>query len=117
VEIPAPGQLFDIVVTLRQGAAAKAVLRFGTNTVTYDFKQQLLDEMPLPMKDGMVTFRVVVDRPMYEVVGGKGSCYKTSARKDQGKPLGTLSLNAEGGDLTVVSLVAYEMKSIWKKQP
>jgi fructan beta-fructosidase len=117
VEIPAPGQLHDIEVTLRQGSATKAVLRFGENTVTYDFKQQRLDEMPLKMTDGTVTFRVVVDRPMYEVVGGKGSCYKTSARKDQGKPLGTLSLNAEGGDLTVVSLVAYEMKSIWKKQP
>ncbi|MCX6874012.1 MAG: hypothetical protein NTW21_09420 [Verrucomicrobia bacterium] len=117
VEIPAPGQLFDIVVTLRQGTATRAILCFGQNTVTYDFQQQRLDEMPLKPEDGTVTFRVITDRPMYEVVSGKGSCYKTSARKDQGKPLGTLSLNSEGGDLTVVSLVAHEMKSIWKKQP
>lgn len=30
-------QLFDIVVTLKQGTATKAVLRFGENVATYDF--------------------------------------------------------------------------------
>jgi len=82
--------------------------------VTYDFAGQKLDEMPLKMKDGKVTFRVLVDRPMYEVVGGGGACYKTSGRGDMGKPLGTISLTAEGGSLTVESIKTYEMKSAWK---
>jgi fructan beta-fructosidase len=107
--------LFDILVTLKQGTAAKAVLRFGENVATYDFAAQKLDEMPLKMKDGKVTFRVLVDRPMYELIGGGGACYKTSARRDMGQPIGKISLTAEGGSLTVESLKAYEMTSIWNK--
>jgi len=107
-------QLFDIVVTLKQGTASKAVLRFGECAATYDFAAGKLDEMPLRMKDGRVTFRVLVDRPMYELIGGGGACYKTSARRDMGKPVGRISLAAEGGSLTVESLEAYRMKSAWK---
>jgi len=110
-------QLFDIVVTLKKGTAAKAVLKFGGNKATYDFGAQKLDEMPLKMKDGKVTFRVLVDRPIYELIGGGGACFKTSGRRDDmGKPVGTISLSAEGGSLTVESLKIYEMKSAWKKK-
>jgi fructan beta-fructosidase len=116
IKLDVKDQLFDIVVTLKNGTDSKAVLQFGENKVTYDFAAQKLDEMPLKLKDGRVTFRVLVDRPMYEVVGGGGACYKTSARRDMGKPLGTISLTAEGGSFTVESLQAHEMTSAWKKQ-
>ena len=109
-------QLFDIAVSLTKGTASRAVLRFGENAVTYDFASQQLDEMPLKLKDGKVTFRVLVDRPMFEVVGGGGECFKTSGRGDMGKPLGTISLSAQGGSLTIESLKAYEMNSAWKKR-
>ena len=109
-------QLFDIVVTLKKGTASKAVLQFGDNRATYDFAAQKLDEMPLKMQGGTVTFRVLVDRPMYELIGGGGACYKTTGRRDKGKPIGTISLSAEGGSLTVESLKAYEMTSTWKKK-
>jgi len=115
VKFDVKDQLFDIVVTLKKGTARKAVLRFGENAATYDFAAEKLDEMPLAMEDGKVTFRVLVDRPMYELVGGGGACYKTSGRRDMGKPIGTISLTAEGGSLTVESLEAYEMKSAWKR--
>jgi fructan beta-fructosidase len=114
VEFDVQDQLFDIVVTLRQGTASKAVLRFGENVVSYDFAAQKLDEMPLKMKDGEVTFRVLVDRPMYELIGGGGACYKTSPRRDMGKPVGTISLSADGGTATVESFKAYEMASVWE---
>ncbi len=114
VKFDVKDQLFDVVVTLKKGTASKAVLRFGENAATYDFAAQKLDEMPLAMKDGRVTFRVLVDRPMYELIGGGGACFKTSGRRDAGKPLGTISLGAEGGSLTVESLKIYEMKSAWK---
>ena len=104
-------------LSVRKGTASKAVLRFGGNRATYDFNGQTLDEMPLRMKDGKVTFRVLVDRPMYELVGGDGACYKTSGRRDMGKPLGTISLTAEGGSLTVESFKVYTMKSAWKASP
>jgi len=109
-------QLFDIVVTLQKGTAKKAVLRFGDNAATYDFAAEKLDEMPLRMKDGKVTFRVLVDRPMVELIGGGGACFKTSSRRDQGKPIRKISLSVEGGSLTVESLAIYEMKSAWKRK-
>jgi len=109
-------QLFDILVSVKQGTASKAVLDFGGNQVTYDFTAQKLGEMPLKPKDGKVTFRVLVDRPMFEVIGGGGACFKTAARKDMGAPLGSISLTAEGGSLTVESFNAYEMNSAWKKK-
>ena len=115
VKFDVKDQLFDIVVTLKKGTAKKAVLQFGNNEATYNFGAQKLDEMPLAMKDGKVTFRVLVDRPMYELIGGGGACFKTSGRHDMGKAIGTISLTAEGGSLTVESLKAYEMKSAWKK--
>jgi fructan beta-fructosidase len=115
VTIETQDQHFDIVVTLKKGSAKTAVLKFGENVTTYDFGAQRLDKMPLAMKDGKVTFRVLVDRPIVEVIGSGGACFKTAARKDMGKPLGTISLTAEGGSMTVESFKAYEMKSTWKK--
>lgn len=114
LEFDVEDQLLDIVVTLRRGTASKAVLQFGANKAVYDFNEQKLDEMPLPMKEGVVTFRVLTDRPMYELIGGDGRCFKTQPRGDMGAPIGRISLTAEGGDLKVESLKAYEMRSIWK---
>ncbi len=48
--------------------------------------------------------------------GGGGACFKTVGRRDQGKPLGTISLTAEGGTATVESLKVHEMNSAWKKK-
>ncbi len=116
VEFQVADQLFDLVVTLKKGTAAQGVLRFGNNAVTYHFRDQKLEDMPLKMKDGKVTFRVLVDRPMFEVVGGDGACFKTSGRSDMGKRLGKISLTAQGGSFTVESFVAHEMNSAWKKK-
>ena len=115
VEVEAAGQLYDIVVNLKQGTAAQAVLRFGENAATYDFNKQSLDEMPLKLKDGKVTLRVLVDRPMFELIGGDGACYKTSGRGGAGKPLGKITLTAQGGDLTIESLTVHEMKPAWPR--
>lgn len=110
------GQCHDIEVVLTRSTATKAVLRFGRSAIAYDFVAGTLDGMPLAIADdGRVTFRVLVDRPMIEIVGGGGACYKTMGRPDAGRPLDTLSLTAEGGDLTVESLTVHEMGSIWKK--
>lgn len=109
------GQLFDVLVTLKKGTASKAVLQFGEDKATYDFHAEKLDEMPLKMQDGKVTLRVLMDRPMYELVGGGGACYKTSNRSDKGEPIDTVSLTAKDGSLVVESFKVYQMRSIWKK--
>ena len=40
IKLDAKDQLFDILVTVKQGTASKAVLGFGENQVTYDFAAQ-----------------------------------------------------------------------------
>jgi fructan beta-fructosidase len=115
LEIDAAGQLYDIEVSLRKGTATKAVLRFGDDAVGYDFAAGKLDEMPLKTSDGKVTFRVLVDRPMFEAIGGGGACVKTAARRGAGKPLGRISLAAEGGELTVESCTVHELDPAWPR--
>ncbi|MEO2089410.1 MAG: hypothetical protein ABGY75_07925, partial [Gemmataceae bacterium] len=97
------------------GDAKEVKLQFGTNTLVYDVPGQKLDGMPLPLTDKRFAVRVVVDRPLYEVVGGNGAVYKTAARKDGGKPVGAVTVSAAGGTAAVKALTVYPMKSIWKK--
>ena len=107
------GQLADIRVTIRKGDATKTTLSFGRNAVTYDFVSETLDDVPAPLTDGVLKLRVLVDRPMFEVVVNDGQCYLTAGR--QPHALGTVSVMTEGGGVTVESLAVIKMKSIWKK--
>ena len=107
------GQLFDILVTIKQGDAKKATLSFGRNAITYDFASGMLDKMPVGLSDGVLKLRVLVDRPLFEVVGNDGQSYLTAPR--QPGSLGTISVKAEGGSFTVEKLEVFKMKSIWKK--
>ena len=113
VTLDVDGQLVDILMTLKKGDAKKVSLTFGRNTVTYDFSTEMLDKMPVSLIDGVLKLRVLVDRPMFEVVVNDGQSYLTAPR--QPAPLGTISVEAEGGSATVESLEVYRMKSIWKK--
>jgi fructan beta-fructosidase len=113
VTLDVDGQLVDILVTIKKGDAKKVSLTFGRNAVTYDFSTDMLDKMPVSLIDGVLKLRVLVDRPMFEVVANDGQSYRTAPR--QPAPLGTISVEAEGGSATVESLEVYRMKSIWKK--
>jgi fructan beta-fructosidase len=115
VRLETEGQLFDILVDVTPQDAERIKLRFGENLIVYDVSAAKLDEMPLPLVDGKLTFRVVVDRPMYEICGGAGDVYKTAARKDGGQEIDSVQLVAEGGSAKVEMLKVYPMRSIWKK--
>lgn len=108
-------QLLDIVAEIEPGDAKEVKLQFGTNTLVYDVAGQKLDGMPLPLADKKFTVRVVVDRPLYEVVGNGGAVYKTAARKDGGKPVEAVTVSAAGGTAAVKAITVYPMKSIWSR--
>jgi len=57
---------------------------------------------------------VLVDRPLYAVVGGDGACCKTGGRGDRVRPLDRIALTAVDGAVTVASLTVYELKSAWQ---
>ena len=71
--------------------------------------------MPAKMEGDVATVRLLVDRPMNELIGGNGACYRTSGGGSEGKPIGTVTVTAEGGTMTIESLGIYELQSAWKK--
>ncbi|MEI6534319.1 MAG: glycoside hydrolase family 32 protein [Verrucomicrobiaceae bacterium] len=114
VSLDVDGQLFDIHVILKKGDAARAMLAFGGhNLLAYDFATETLDKVSAPLNDGVLKLRILVDRPMFEVIVNDGQSYRTAAR--QPAPVGSVSINAEGGSVTVESLEVFKMNSIWKK--
>jgi fructan beta-fructosidase len=113
--VKAPGDLLDIVVQVDIGWAKQLRLRFGTNEVVYDVVGQTLDDMPLSLVGGRLQARIVVDRPMYEVVGGDGVVYETARRSDGGRPIGEIKLSAVGGLGGAASVTVYPMRPIWTK--
>ena len=115
ISIATDGQLFDVVVAVEPRGAQAIKLQFGGSEVTYDVAEATLDGMPLVPVDGLLTFRVVVDRPMFETVGGDGSVYKTSPRPDGGTPIQSIQLTAVGGSAKLKTLEVYPMRSIWRK--
>jgi len=113
VKLDVDAQLADILVTIKKGDAKKVSLTFGSNTLAYDFGAEMLDKMPVRLVDGKLKLRVLVDRPMFEVVVNDGESYLTASR--QPSPLKAVSVKTEGGSVTVESVEVYKMKSIWKK--
>ncbi|MDO4574880.1 MAG: glycoside hydrolase family 32 protein [Planctomycetia bacterium] len=100
------GQLYD--VTVRFPANADAVLRFGENAVHYNAEKKMLEDIPVaPEADGGITVRVVIDRPMYEIVVNHGAAYRTQPRRDMGKKFEKIMLEGSG------SGTIHAMKSIW----
>ena len=115
IAVKAPGDLLDVLVEADAGRARELRLRFGSNEVVYDVAGQTLDGMPLPLEGGRLRVRVVVDRPLYEVVGGGGAVYETARRGDAGKSIESVWLSAVGGPAGAASVTVYPMRSIWAK--
>jgi hypothetical protein len=83
---------------VRPAANARTIsLTFADGAVTHSVKD-----------DALVSLRVVIDRPTYEVFVNGGETYRLHHRS--GKPLGKVALRTEG---TVEEFTAHKMKSIW----
>ena len=115
LSMPVDGQLFDIVADVDVMDAERIVLQFGETKVVYDVAEQDLDTMDLPLADGRLRLRCIVDRPMYELWGGKGEVHRSNYRRDPGKTIEDIRIYAEGGKAKVEKFIVYPMQSIWKE--
>jgi len=88
------GQLYELEVSL--DASTDGALIFGKNAIHWNAATRQLDEMPLEPVDGQITFRVFIDRPMYEISAQKGAAYKTAVRQDAGEKFSALELKGNG---------------------
>ena len=59
--------------------------------------------------------QILIDRPMIEVCGNDGVVFITSGRGQKGK-VAQIKAFAEGDGAELLSLEAYELKSIWNKE-
>jgi len=108
------GQLFDIVAEIELKDARQVTLQFGATKVVYDAEKQDLDTMTLPLTDGTLKLRAIIDRPMYELWGGEGEVHRSNYRSDNGKGISEIRITTEGGKAAVKSFTVYPMKSIWR---
>jgi fructan beta-fructosidase len=112
-----PGQLYDVVLTLRKEGDPKGVtLSVGDVRVHYDFTSETLNGKPVPMSGDRLVIRVLVDRPFAEVVAGDGYLYELMERPTAGSDLGQLRVSMTGGgegSVFIETLQAYPMRSIW----
>lgn len=88
------GQLYDVNVTL--DADQDAELIFGKDRVVWNAGRRDLNGMGLRPRDGKIAFRVLIDRPMFEICANGGEAYLTSPRQDAGEPLGSMTFNGKG---------------------
>ena len=106
------GQLFDINATFEIGDASQIGLQIGGERVVYDAKSNKLNEAPMKPVNGKVTIRVLVDRPMMEIVGNQGRVYITKSR--QPSEVSSIKAFANGGAAKLISLEIHELDSIWR---
>ena len=121
------GDLWDIeadfeVPAAGAGASPPGSTAFGIRARGEDVRYNVADQTitslgrhaALPITNHHVTLRLLVDRTSLEVFGNAGQVSMTScflpARHETG-----LSVYAEGGPITLVSLVAHPLRSAWSK--
>ena len=111
--ITLPGkELMDVEATFQVEQAKRVGLEISGERIVYDGVEEKLDGAPLPLIDGAVTLRVLIDRPMLEIIGGEGRVVITRGRKQPGRS-GKVVAFAEGGDAELLELSVRQLDSIW----
>ncbi len=113
-----PEGLFDIELDLDPGTAQRLVLSVKGFELTYDMASQRLHyldrEAPVPLLEGHLKLRLLVDRTTCEVFGAEGRSYL---------PLGFLfeagqnqvTLAAEGGEARLLKAQVRKLASAWNR--
>ncbi len=115
VELPG-AELMDIEAVFQIGTATAVGLEIGGERVLYDVEKEKLGDATLKPVDGKISIRVLLDRPMMEVIGGGGRVYITQPRKGPTTPKQVRAF-AEGGQAVLESFSVRELDSIWENRP
>lgn len=121
------GNLFDIDVHIDPGDAETIGLEINGFPVTYHVDEQLLiggtgeegdhfssgkTQAKLAPQDGIISLRILVDRPSVEIFANDGRIYMPmQAVRDLSNK--SLEIYAKGGAAHVKQMTVHEMKSIW----
>lgn len=113
LDLPLSGQLFDVEYSFQCPEGSELTLELGEERITYPGTDALkvLNEKPA---NSPVTLRVLMDRPVLEVIANGGSVYIGIPRKAPGQDAASLRLSAKGGPVNVSKVRASELSSTWK---
>lgn len=108
------GNLFDILVEIKIENIKSIKLIFGNNKIKYNFTKNEINYIPILLNKNVLFFRVIVDRPMYEICSGNGMIYDTQKRNDPGMDIDCIELLIIGKNAIINEFIVYKMDSIWK---
>ena len=118
-ETPMPeaaGELFDVRAEIDVGDAEEVGFKLGGHPVTYHVRNKTLGGPGKPVAmdapAGRITLQILVDRTTVEVYGNGGRVAISYGVSPKPGDAG-IRLFARGGAAKVVSLAAYELRSIW----
>jgi sucrose-6-phosphate hydrolase SacC (GH32 family) len=112
------GELLDVAAEFEVGDAAEVGVRLRGETVAYRVAEQAVACLGcaarLPLRDGRITLRILVDRTSIEVFGNDGAASLTSCFLAD--PLQqSVSAYASGGSARLASLAIHELRSAWQE--
>ena len=112
------GDLFDIRAEFEPKEAQRIVFDLGGIPATYDAtKHELLCQdcvNDLPLHNGRVALRILLDRASIEVFGDDGLLYMPMKATEPHRTQ-SLGFRAEGGEAFVHSLEVDELRSAWER--
>ncbi|HEY2587554.1 MAG TPA: glycoside hydrolase family 32 protein [Tepidisphaeraceae bacterium] len=109
------GELLDIAAEIEPDSAREIRFQIRGHDVRYDNQSHELicgsKRAPLPLIDGHISLRFLVDRTSIEVFGNGGAVYMPMAHISEGSN-SPLELTSDG-EATLRSMTVYELRSAW----
>jgi sucrose-6-phosphate hydrolase SacC (GH32 family) len=109
------GELFDIVALIDPKGATQITFGLRGISLVYDIRAQQLTcantQAPLPLKEGRLDLRILVDRTLIEIFGSGGELYQ-SASVAIPATNHSLALSSDG-EAFIEALEVHSLKSIW----
>jgi sucrose-6-phosphate hydrolase SacC (GH32 family) len=108
-------ELIDLQAEIAMGFAKKIAFNLRGSSVLFDGHTVSAggSNVSMKLKDGVATFRILIDRASIEVFGDEGRLSMTShVLHDPG--VMDLSFTVEGGEALIHKLTVNELKSCWK---
>jgi sucrose-6-phosphate hydrolase SacC (GH32 family) len=109
--------LFDLLAEIEPGAATAISLAIRGVPLTYDVTRETLTceghTVPLPLLEGRLHLRLLVDRASLEIFGADGLVALPVGVIPPDEDL-TLCLCVKGGAAVAHSLVVYELQPVWR---
>jgi levanase/fructan beta-fructosidase len=105
------GQLYDVRAEVSIPAGARLTFNLRGETVVLTSKTMASGTNPTPVADRIRTVEILLDRGSIEAFANHGEISSTRyvLPAENG-----ISLAADGGDVTIKSLVIYPLNSAWK---